>query len=301
VLQQKIIDLKNEKNALILAHYYQTTEIREIADHVCDSFEMARLAQAAKQNVMVICGVHFMAESAKILNPGKTVLLPVADAGCPMADMIMPEDIIALKKRYPGAAVVCYVNSSAAVKAVSDICCTSSSAEKIVRSLTEKQIIFIPDRNLGMYIASKVPDKEFIYHEGWCPVHDEITVDDVFQARNAHPNAKLLVHPECRSDVLKHADFIGSTSEIISFALKTECYEFIIGTEIGVVEHLEGLASDKKFYPLTSDFVCDDMKKTTLNDVLNSLESEIHEMVLSDDEINAAKRSLERMVEAGNK
>jgi len=295
-LQQKIIDLKKKKNALILAHFYQSMDIQEIADFVCDSFDMAKRAFTADQELIIICGVHFMAESAKILNPEKTVLLPSPDAGCPMADMIVPSDVLSLRKSYPDAAVVCYVNSSAAVKAVSDVCCTSSSAERIVRSLPERQIIFIPDRNLGAYIASKVPEKEFIFHEGWCPVHDCISVDDVLAARTSHPNAKLLVHPECRTDVLGHADFIGSTAEIIKFALDTKEVEFIIGTEIGVVEHLAALAPDKSFYPLTSNFLCEDMKKTTLSDVLSTLESGKYEMTLSADDSEAARRSLERMV-----
>jgi len=295
-LQHKITRLKEEKNALILAHFYQTTDIREIADHVCDSFEMARLAHTAQQQTLIICGVHFMAESAKILNPDKRVILPKLDAGCPMADMIVPEDVIALRERHPDAAVVCYVNSSAAVKAVSDICCTSSSAERIVRSLPEKQIIFIPDRNLGAYIATKVPEKEFIFHAGWCPVHDCITADDVQAARELHPGAKLLTHPECRGDVLELSDFIGSTSEIIGYALGSDNKEFIIGTEIGVIEHLSILAPGKHFYPLTSTFECEDMKKIHLSDVLRSLEAGEHEMKLSEEDIEAAKCSLERMV-----
>ena len=295
-LQQKIIKLKKEKNALILAHFYQTADIQEIADHVCDSFEMARLAHSAKQELLVICGVHFMAESAKILNPGKTVLLPCPDAGCPMADMITPGDVLALRKLYPGAAVVCYVNSSAAVKAVSDICCTSSSAERIVRALPETQIIFIPDRNLGSYIALKIPEKEFIFHEGWCPIHDRIGANDVLVSKKAHPNAKLLVHPECRNDVLGSADFIGSTAEIIKHATGSAATEFIIGTENGVIDFLKTLAPEKHFYPLTNDFICEDMKKTHLSDVLYSLENNEYEMTLYIDEINSAKRSLERMV-----
>ena len=295
-LQKKIIDLKKQKNALILAHYYQTMDIQEISDHVCDSFEMARRAHSAEQELLIICGVHFMAESAKILNPGKTVLLPAPDAGCPMADMIVPEDVIALRKRYPDAAVVCYVNSSAAVKAVSDICCTSSSAERIVRALPENQIIFIPDRNLGAYIASKVPEKEFLFHNGWCPIHDCIVVNDVITAKASRPDAKLLVHPECRGDVLSRADFVGSTADIIKEALNSDAGEFIIGTEIGVVEHLSELAPEKRFYPLTSEFICEDMKKTQLSDVLYSLEAGKYEMTLSADELNAAKLSLERMV-----
>jgi len=295
-LQQKIIDLKKEKNALILAHFYQSMDIQEIADFVCDSFDMAKRAFTAEQELIIICGVHFMAESAKILNPGKTVLLPSPDAGCPMADMIVPSDVLALRESHPDAAVVCYVNSSAAVKAVSDVCCTSSSAERIVRALPENQIIFIPDRNLGAYIASKVPEKEFIFHEGWCPIHDCITVDDVHVARKLYPNAKLLVHPECRGDVLRHADFIGSTAKIIKFALDTDDNEFIIGTEIGVAEHLAALAPNKSFYPLTNSFLCEDMKKTTLSDVLNSLESGVHEMKPDKAVFDAARRSLERMV-----
>jgi len=295
-LQQKIINLKKEKNALILAHFYQTMDIQEIADFVCDSFDMAKRAFTAEQELIIICGVHFMAESAKILNPGKTVLLPSPDAGCPMADMIVPADVLAMRESYPDAAVVCYVNSSAAVKAVSDVCCTSSSAERIVRALPERQIIFIPDRNLGAYIASKVPEKEFIFHEGWCPVHDCISADDVLVARKSHPGAKLLVHPECRGDVLGHADFIGSTAEIIKFALDTADNEFLIGTEIGVAEHLEALAPDKSFYPLTSDFLCEDMKKTTLSDVLNTLESGKYEMKPDANVSDDARRSLERMV-----
>jgi len=295
-LQKQIIELKKEKNALILAHFYQTMDIQEIADHVCDSFAMAQLAHSAKQKLLVICGVHFMAESAKILNPDKTVLLPVPDAGCPMADMIVPNDVITLRKQYPEAAVVCYVNSSAAVKAVSDICCTSSSAERIVRSLPEKQIIFIPDRNLGAYVATKVPEREFIFHPGWCPVHDCITTLDVQAAREKHPNAKLFAHPECQGVVLDLADFVGSTAEIIDSALKSDCDDFIIGTEYGVAEHLAKLAPDKRFFPLTSTFECEDMKKVKLADVLASLETGQHEMTLSTDEINAAKNSLERMI-----
>ena len=295
-LQQKIISLKKEKNVLILAHYYQTTDVREIADHVCDSFEMARLAHSARQDTLIICGVHFMAESAKILNPEKTVLLPVPGAGCPMADMITPEDVIALRNFYPKAAVVCYVNSSAAVKAVSDICCTSSSAERIVRSLPETQIIFIPDRNLGAYISSKIPEKEFIFHKGWCPVHDCIVTYDVVNAKQKHPNALLLTHPECKKEILDLSDFVGSTSEIIQFALDSKEQEFIIGTEAGVVEHLTGLAKEKQFYPLTNSFICEDMKKLKLEDVLNTLNNNEYEMKLSDNEINAARKSLERMV-----
>ena len=295
-VQYNILKQKKEKNILILAHYYQPPEVQDIADHVCDSFEMARLASTAKQNIIIICGVHFMAESAKILNPGKTVLLPADSAGCPMADMIKPEDVIALRGKHPGAAVVCYVNSSAAVKAVSDICCTSSSAEKIVRSLTEEKIIFVPDRNLGAFISSKVPEKEFIFHDGWCPVHDIVSENDVFKAKEAHHGAKLLVHPECRGEVLKHADFIGSTAGMIKEALNLSDNTYIIGTENGVIDHLQKLAPEKRFYPLKSDFICRDMKKIGLPDVLRSMETGTHEIKMSPADIEAAESPLRRMI-----
>ena len=295
----RILALKEEKKALILAHYYQTTDIHEVADHVCDSFEMARRAQAADEDLLIICGVHFMAESAKILSPDKTVLLPAPDAGCPMADMIEPEDVIKLRAQYPDAAVVCYVNSSAAVKAVSDICCTSSSAEKIVRRLPQKQIIFVPDKNLGVYVAKKVPEKEVILFEGFCPSHDRIREPDVIDAIAMHPGAKLLFHPECREEALRHADYIGSTAGIINAALESGDREFIIGTEIGVVERLRKLAPDKTFHSLTNGFICPNMKKCRLDDVLNSLEYGEFEITLRPDEIAAARESLERMVELG--
>jgi len=295
-MREQILALKKEKKALILAHYYQTMDIQEIADHVCDSFEMARRAHEASEELLIICGVHFMAESAKILNPDKTVLIPAPDAGCPMADMIVPEDVLELRRQYPDAAVVCYVNSSAAVKAVSDICCTSSSAERIVRALPEKRVIFVPDWNLGAYVASRVPEKEIILFDGHCPAHNRVTKADVIAAKTAYPSAKFLIHPECRAEVLQHADFIGSTAGIIGEALGSDAREFVIGTEIGVVERLKTLAPDKKFYPLTNSFICPNMKKCRLSDVLYSLEHGEFEITLSPDEISAARDSLERMV-----
>jgi quinolinate synthase len=298
-LQERVLALKKEKGALILAHYYQTMDIQNVSDHVCDSFEMARRAREADEELLIICGVRFMAESAKILNPDKTVLLPSSGAGCPMADMIAPEDVIGLRQQHPGAAVVCYVNSSAAVKAVSDICCTSSSAEKIVRELPERRVIFVPDRNLGSFVASRVPEKEIILFDGYCPAHDRITESDVSAAKNAYPRAMLLVHPECQAEVLKYADYIGSTAGIINEALKSDAEEFIIGTETGVVDRLETLAPDKLFRPLTNDFVCPDMKKTRLSDVLESLEKGIYEITLDPNEIESARTSLERMVMLG--
>ena len=298
-LQEKILNLKEEKNALILAHYYQTMDIQYVADHVCDSFEMARRAQEASEQLLVVCGVRFMAESAKILNPLKTVLQPKPGAGCPMADMITPGDVLALRKQYPNAAVLCYVNSSAAVKAVCDVCCTSSSAEKIAKALPEKQVVFVPDRNLGAYIASRVPDKEIILFDGCCPVHDAVTESDVLSAKSTHPGAKLLIHPECKMEALKHADYIGSTAGMIEEALKSGDSEFIIGTEIGVIEFLRERAPEKRFYPLKNGFLCADMKKTTLADVLHTLETGNYAIILDKDEMDAARKSLESMVELG--
>ena len=295
-IQNAILALKKEKNALILAHYYQRPDVQEVADHVCDSFEMARLASGAKEELLVICGVKFMAESAKAFNPDKTVLLPSPDAGCPMADMVTPGDIEALRERYPDAAVVCYVNTSCAVKAVCDICCTSSSAESIVRSLPEKRVIFIPDRNLGAYVAARVPEKEMILFDGCCPIHDRIVVGDVIEAKATHPDAKLLVHPECRKEVLQQADYIGSTAGMIKEALDSSASEFIIGTEMEVAERLRGLAPHKKFYTVVSGFECADMKKIQLPDVLKALEKNEYQVTLDPEESRLARRSLERMI-----
>lgn len=295
-LQTEILALKREKAALILAHYYQTMDIQEIADHVGDSFELARRAYEARERVIVFCGVRFMAESAKILSPEKTVLLPAPDAGCPMADMIEPGDVLRLRHRYPDAAVVCYVNSSAAVKAVSDICCTSSSAVRIVRSLPERRIIFVPDQNLGAYVASRVPEKEIILYEGFCPTHHRVTEAEVLAAKEAHPDAAVLVHPECTPAVLAHADYIGSTSGILDRAENGDEAEYLIGTEIGVVERLRARAPGKRFYPLTSRLFCPNMKKTRLKDVQEALSHNLYEIILDPHEMDAARSSLERMI-----
>lgn len=295
--QKKILKIKAEKNALVLAHYYQPIEVQDVADYVCDSFEMAKRARDASSDIIVICGVVFMAESAKILNPKKKILIPVIDAGCPMADMVRPEDVLRLRAEHPDAAVVCYVNSSAAVKAVSDICCTSSSAIRVVRSLPQKKIIFIPDKNLGAYVAEQIPDKEFILYNGFCPTHNRITEKDVLAAKAAHPESVFAVHPECRDEVLKHADFIGSTAGILDYARKTDAETIIIGTEMGVAERLVRELPGKKIYTVTSSFVCPNMKKTGLTELLECLEAEKTEIKLSPEEIAAAKESLDRMVE----
>lgn len=296
-ISNRILELKRHKNAVILAHYYQTMNIQNIADFVGDSFELARRAVETESDLIVFCGVRFMAEGAKILAPGKKVLFPVWEAGCPMADMVTPEDVIALREKHPRAAVVTYVNSTAEVKAVSDICVTSSSAERIIKSLKEDEIIFIPDRNLGAYIAEKVPDKKFIMFSGFCPVHDRVTPDDIRRAKAARPGAKVLVHPECVPEVVALADGAGSTSWILSEIENSPAEQsFIIGTEQGVLERLRETSPGREMWLARDGFVCPNMKKTTLDDVLHCLETEQPEMTLPDDLMNAARRSLERMI-----
>ncbi len=295
-IQKQILKLKKEKNALILAHYYVPLEVQDIADIVGDSFEMAKRAKEAEETLIIVCGVRFMGESAKLLSPDKRVLIPAVDAGCPMADMVTPDDVRRLKAEHPNAAVMCYVNSSAAVKAECDICCTSSSALRIARALDAEEIIFVPDIHLAEYTASKVPEKKFILHTGFCPTHHRITEADILAAKKAHPNAQFAVHPECRADVLRHADFVGSTSEIIKFARETDAKEFLIGTEMEIAARLQRELPDKRFYSVTSAFVCPNMKKVTLQAVLNCLENEEHEITLDEDEAGAARQSLDRMV-----
>ena len=296
-LQEKIIQLKKEKNALLIAHYYQTLDIHEVADHVGDSYKLACLAKEADEDILVFCGVRFMAESAKILNPGKTVLLPTYDAGCPMSDMIGPEDVMELRKMYPDAAVVCYVNSSAEVKAVSDVCCTSSSAERIVRALPNKQIIFIPDKNLANYVSKQVPEKKIIPFEGYCPTHHKVREEEILAAKRIYPNALVLVHPECREEVLRYADYIGSTAGIIQEAETYDSEIFIIGTEIGVTERLQVLYPDKKFVSVSNRLICPNMKKIKLIDIINALEKNQFQINLDPKTMDAARGSLEKMIQ----
>jgi len=295
-LQKEVLRLKKEMDALILAHYYQTLDVQDIADYVCDSFEMAKKAKKAKNRLIVVCGVKFMAESAKILSPDKKVLIPAMDAGCPMADMVEPQGVLKLKKKYPDAAVMCYVNSSADVKAVSDICCTSSSAVRIAKNINAERIIFIPDQNLGSFVAQQVPEKEFILWPGYCPTHHRVTEADIRKAEKARPNGKFAVHPECREEVLRHADFIGSTAEIIDFAKNSPYEEIIIGTEIGILERLIRELPDKKIFSVTSAFICPNMKKTRLESVRDCLENQKNEIRLTADQIEGAKQSLDRMI-----
>ena len=300
-LQNKIIELKKQRKAVFLAHFYQTVDIQVIADFVGDSFDLSKRAKNTEENLIVFCGVKFMAESAKLLSPNKKVLLPNPRAGCPMADMVTPEIVRNLKKEHPNAAVVCYVNSSAETKAECDICCTSSNAVNIVRKIDADEIIFVPDKNLGAYIAKFVPEKKFIYMKGWCPVHKNITAKEVIAKKQEFPNAKFAVHPECEPDVVELADFVGSTSQILDYCAKSRDWEFIIGTEYGVVERLRHYYLEKDFHILSPTLVCPNMKKTTLEDIYNCLANENSENIieLPEDIINKANIPLEKMLLLG--
>jgi len=294
-LIDRIQVLKARRNALILAHYYQPGPIQDAADFVGDSLELSRKAQQSDADVIVFCGVSFMAESAKILSPRKTVLNPNPSAGCPMADMVTPADVRNLRARFPRAAVVTYINSTAAVKAESDICCTSANAAEIVRSLPNREIIFIPDQNLGQYVA-RFSSKTFHYFDGSCPIHHRYTAEQVMRARRRHPGVPVLVHPECPPPVVAMADFVGSTSRIIAHAVESNEQAFIIGTESGILHPLRIACPEKTFYRLAAHAVCPDMKKIGLRDVLNSLEQN-QTVVLLDEQVRSrAAVALERMM-----
>lgn len=295
-LSNEILRLKKERNAIILAHNYQVPEVQDVADIVGDSYSLSQKAAETDSDVIVFCGVHFMAESAKILSPDKTVLLPVKDAGCPMADMVTAPKLREMKKRYPDAAVVCYVNSSAEVKAECDICCTSSNALKVIESLEQKQVIFVPDENLGSYIASKVKDKEIILWKGFCITHKRVKAEEVKKIKQMYPDAKILMHPECEPEVQKLADFLGSTSEIIKYAGEIPEKDIIIGTEEGILHLLKKQNPDKNFYLLSTGLICTNMKKTRLSDVHNALLNMQHEIHVDETIRLKALKSLERML-----
>lgn len=291
--------LKTEKDAIILAHNYQVPEIQDIADVVGDSLKLSQVAAESDKSMIVFAGVHFMAESAKILAPSKKVFLPNLDAGCPMADMIDIEKLRQFKAKYPGAPVVCYVNSSAEVKAESDVCVTSSNALKIVQSLKEDTVLFIPDRNLGDYINNKVKDKEIISYDGFCITHNRIRISEIEKVRELHPKALILAHPECAPEVVKRADFIGSTSAIINFARESDEDMFIIATEMGVMHKLENdnKGTSKKFYMLSPSLICSNMKKNRLEDIYDALNEEKYEIDVEESVRLKAKQTLDRMLE----
>lgn len=296
LLIEEILKLKKESGALVLAHYYQRLEIQKCADFVGDSFELAKRAKEAESNLIVFCGVRFMGESAKILNPTKKVLMPRPDAGCQMADMVTASKLRELKSQYPRAAVVCYVNSSAETKAESDICCTSSNAVRVCESLDTNEIIFVPDKNLGAYVAGKVPDKMFHLYYGYCPVHRNLTRDEAIKAKKQHPQARLFVHPECEKEVIDLADYVGSTSGIIREAETSTAEEFIIGTEYGVVERLTEYNPGKKFYLLSPKLVCINMKFTSLINLRDCLRDQIGEIDMPEELRLKAFTPLDRMM-----
>ena len=298
-IQSEIRRLAREKEAVILAHNYQRPEVQDVADYHGDSLGLSRQAAASKARMIVFCGVHFMAETAAILAPDRPIILPEVRAGCPMADMVDVEGLRALKAQHPGAVVVSYVNTSAAVKALSDICCTSANAVQIVRSVpADRQIIFTPDRNLGSW-AGKMAGREMILWPGFCPTHDLIEVGDVEKARAAHPGAKVVVHPECRPEVTAIADAVESTSGMIRFCREDDAMEYLIGTELGMIYRLSQDIPDKRFYPVTDVSVCPNMKLTTLDKVLRALRTE-GPLVSVEPEIRVkALRAVQRMVEVG--
>ncbi|WP_415313861.1 quinolinate synthase NadA [Clostridium perfringens] len=298
-IRDKILKLKKEKGAIILAHYYQIPEIQEIADYVGDSYYLSKIAKDCEENIIVFCGVKFMAESAKILSPEKTVILPVMEAGCVMADMATEEGLAKLKEEHPNAKVVCYINSSTEVKALSDVCCTSSNAENIISNLEEKEIIFLPDRNLGSYIQEKTPDKKFILWNGFCIVHEAIQKEEILRLKREHEGILTVAHPECSKEIRDISDFIGSTSEIINFVNNSSNKKFIIITEEGVLHQLRKNGEEKEFYIPYGKMVCRNMKMTTLKDLYESLLKMENKIEIDEDLRLKAYNSLKNMHKLG--
>ncbi|MBQ4096556.1 MAG: quinolinate synthase NadA [Clostridia bacterium] len=296
-IKEKIASLKKEKNAVILAHYYAPSEVQEIADYVGDSFYLAKVAKASEAEMIVFCGVNFMGESAKILNPTKKVVMPDLSADCPMAHMVKEGKIDEMRAKYDDLAVVCYINSTAELKCQSDVCVTSSNAVKIVRALPNKNVFFIPDRNLGRFVAEQVPEKNIIINEGCCPIHAKISVLELIAEKKAHPNAVVLTHPECEPEILALSDFIGSTAEIIDYARAHGEGEYIICTEDGVEAKLALDTPCARFYFPKTRPVCTDMKLNTLKKLLHALESEEDEVKVSEDVRLRALVPLDRMLE----
>ncbi len=296
-LKDKIEKLKKEKNFVILAHYYVDASVQEVADFVGDSYFLSKKATQIDAENILLCGVSFMAESAKILNPEKNVYMADDSADCPMAHMIDVDKIEEIKKQYDDVCVVCYVNSTAEIKAHSDVCVTSSNAVRVVKAVKEKRIFFVPDNNLGRYVASKLPEKEFIFHDGFCHVHTSINKEELIKAKNALPHAKVLTHPECRQDIIELSDFVGSTSEIIDYASKSDANAFIICTEIGVFYELGKKNPQKKFYSVGHRQFCPNMKKITADKVLEVLENGAEPIIVDEEIAEKARVSLNRMLE----
>lgn len=302
-LQDKILKLKKETNTAILAHSYQAREIVEIADFTGDSYKLSVDAARTDADNILFCGVHFMAETAKMLAPEKRVFLANKDAGCPMAEQMDRDMISQIKQSDPDRTVVAYINTTAELKTVCDVCVTSSSALKIVRSLDADKILFIPDCNLGDWVKKQIPEKDIKLLHGGCPTHAGVTVSEVKKARAEHPDALFLVHPECVPAVTALADYVGSTSGIMNFAKNSDCKEFIIGTETAIAEHLQYDCPEKKFYPITKDIVCRNMKLTTLPDVYNTLagmnSGDAFEIIMSEELIASARKCIDEMIRLG--
>ncbi len=293
---EEIRQLKKEKNAVILAHYYVPDEVQAIADYIGDSYYLSQVAKKTEAAVIVFCGVRFMGESASILNPDKKVLMPDQNADCAMAHMADLAKIQKMREEYEDLAVVCYINSTAEIKTYSDVCVTSANAVKIVKNLPNQNIFFIPDGNLGRYVAEQVPEKNVILNDGYCPIHAAMTKEEVQRAKAEHPGAKFLVHPECTKELLDEADYIGSTSGIIDFTAGDDGKEYLIGTEEGVFYELKKQNPDKQFYPVSGCQVCRDMKFVTLEKVLDVLKNETNEIKVSEKLREQASAPLERML-----
>lgn len=291
----EILALKKKRHAIILAHNYQVPSVQDVADKIGDSLELSRAAASLDEDVIIFCGVDFMAETAAILSPQKTVVLPVRGAWCPMAHMITPEQLRELKELYPDAAVVCYVNSTAEIKAESDICCTSANGVQVVNSLKESQVIFVPDRNLAAYVARHTR-KQIIPWDGYCYVHDNFTSNEIMAARALHPKAEVLVHPECRPEVIDRADFVYSTAGMARHVRSSAAREFIIGTEVGMIYRLVKENPGKAFFSLSESAICQNMKKTNLEDVLRALQTLETRVSVPEDIASRARRSIERML-----
>ncbi len=299
-IQQEILKLKKEKDICILAHSYQSKEIIEVADFTGDSYQLSVMATEAPQKTVIMCGVRFMAETVKILSPDKKVILANPIAGCPMAEQMDVDLISAVKASNPDYTVVAYINTTAALKTICDVCVTSSSAVKIVNNIPNKNILFIPDCNLGDYVAKQIPDKNIKLLQGGCPIHARVTVKDVEKAKSLHPDAELLVHPECVPAVVAKADYVGSTVGIMKYAMNSPKQEFIIGTEISIADHLAYECPDKFFYTLSKDLICPNMKSTTLVDVLHAVTGNGGAIINLDDEtITKAKACIDKMIELG--
>ncbi len=295
-LIEKISELKRERNAIILVHNYQLPEVQDIGDFVGDSLELARISRDVPANVIVFCGVHFMAETAKIFNPEKIVLMPDLHAGCPMANMIDPLKLNQEKEKYPQAGVVTYINSTADVKALSDFCCTSANGVRVARAIDKKEIIFVPDKYLGAYVARNTPEKRFHLYNGYCPTHMLFTKEGILKLKEEYPEAQVLVHPECRVEVQEIADEICSTSQMITFARNSPVREFIICTEIGLLHRLKKENPGKKFIPGNPNALCPNMKLTTLEKIFWSLEDMKHEITINEEIRKKALVSIERMI-----